>query len=122
MSYRLYIGNLPFSLTDLELAEIFTVNGFSPTRPHILVDKDTGRPRGFGFVDLVSREECDEAIKLLDGSQVGGRAIKVSIAIEKQKNRSQATQPEPPPSGGRNQRGRFRKDSSDDYNDAWSER
>jgi RNA recognition motif-containing protein len=89
MSNRLYVGNIPYSLSDSELGDLFASNGFTPSCPHILTFKEDGRSRGFGFVDLASALEVENAIRVMNGVSVGGRSIKVSAAIEKQ-NRQDA--------------------------------
>ena len=79
MGKKLYVGNLPFSATDESLQEMFAQSG-SVTSAKIIMDRDTGRSKGFGFVEMSSDEEATEAIQKLNGQSVGGRAITVAEA------------------------------------------
>jgi cold-inducible RNA-binding protein len=79
MGKKLYVGNLPFSATDESLQEMFAQSG-SVTSAKIIMDRDTGRSKGFGFVEMSSDEEATEAIEKLNGQSVGGRAITVAEA------------------------------------------
>ena len=74
---NIYIGNAPFSLTDEGLKELFAE--FGPvSSARIITDRDTDRPKGFGFVEMDNQAEAEEAIKQLDGKNIDGRAIKVN--------------------------------------------
>ncbi|KAK7378873.1 hypothetical protein VNO80_04321 [Phaseolus coccineus] len=75
---RLYIGNLPFSITNSQLAELFGEAG-TVASVEIVYDRVTGRSRGFAFVTMESVEDAKEAIRMFDGSQVGGRTAKVNF-------------------------------------------
>ncbi|KAH0457882.1 hypothetical protein IEQ34_013197 [Dendrobium chrysotoxum] len=75
---RLYVGNLPFSITSSELAEIFSQAGTVDT-VEIVYDRVTNRSRGFGFITMASADEANEAIRMFNGAQVGGRTVKVNI-------------------------------------------
>lgn len=75
---RLYVGNLPFSMTSSQLAEIFAEAG-TVVSVEIVYDRVTDRSRGFAFVTMKSAEEAKEAIRMFDGSQVGGRSAKVNF-------------------------------------------
>ena len=77
MSKRIYVGNLPFSATDQEVRDLFEPYG-SVTSVHLVNDRETGRPRGFGFVELA--DGGDEAIEALNGSMMGGRSLNVNEA------------------------------------------
>lgn len=77
----LYVGNLPWSTTDDELAEFFKVHG-RVISSRIITDKETGRSRGFGFVD-VEDEEAETLASAVDGQEFGGRPLKVSVAKPK---------------------------------------
>ena len=85
MSKKLYVGNLPFSSTEDELRELFGRHG-SVDSVNVITDRDTGRPRGFAFVEMSEPSAATDAIKALDGSQLGGRALKVSEAQDKQRS------------------------------------
>ncbi|GAB4857155.1 hypothetical protein Ancab_015065 [Ancistrocladus abbreviatus] len=75
---RLYVGNLPYSMTSNQLAEVFEEAG-QVQSVEIIYDRVTDRSRGFAFVTMVSVEEAKEAIRMFDGSQVGGRTVKVNF-------------------------------------------
>ncbi|KAK8672100.1 hypothetical protein V6N13_110474 [Hibiscus sabdariffa] len=75
---KLYVGNLPYSITCSELSEIFSEAG-GVAKVEIVYDRVTDRSRGFGFVTMGSVDEAKEAIRLFDGSQVGGRTVKVNF-------------------------------------------
>ncbi|OAY63731.1 RNA-binding protein CP33, chloroplastic [Ananas comosus] len=77
-SGRLYVGNLPFSMTSAQLAEIFGEAGTVDT-VEVIYDRVTDRSRGFAFVTMATVEEANEAIRMFDGSQVGGRTVKVNF-------------------------------------------
>ena len=82
MSKKLYVGNLPFSSTEEELKELFAQHG-EVTSVAIITDRETGRSKGFGFVEFAQSEDADKAIKL-DNSEFGGRNLKVSEAKERE--------------------------------------
>jgi RNA recognition motif-containing protein len=84
MAKKLYVGNLPFSSTEDDLRELFRRFGRVESVA-VITDRDTGRPRGFAFVEMAEASAAAEAIKNLDGSQLGGRAIKVNEAQDKQR-------------------------------------
>jgi len=79
MGKKLYVGNLPFSATDESLHEMFAQAG-SVTSAKIIMDRDTGRSKGFGFVEMSSDQEAAAAIQKFNGESVGGRAITVAEA------------------------------------------
>jgi RNA recognition motif-containing protein len=80
MAQKLYVGNLPFSATEEELRNLFSQYG-EVQSVSIVTDRDTGRPRGFAFVEM---ENADEAIKKLDNQPMGGRNLKVNLARERE--------------------------------------
>ncbi len=84
MSTRLYIGNLSFAMTDAALHELVgRLTSVSPEhveRAEIIRDRETGRSRGFGFVDVQTAEEAQRAIADLDGTEVMGRTLRVQLA------------------------------------------
>lgn len=82
MSNKIYIGNLPFSSTEADLKEVFGRHG-GVASVNIITDRDTGRPRGFAFVEMEDAGAAQNAIRALDGSDLGGRTINVSQAQEK---------------------------------------
>lgn len=79
---KLFIGNLPFSLTEASLQELFEQNGVNVVSVKIITDRYTGRPRGFGFVEVSSAEEGKNAIEQLNGKEIEGRALAVNEARE----------------------------------------
>ena len=79
MGKKLYVGNLPFSTTDDSLHEMFAQVG-SVTSAKVIMDRDTGRSKGFGFVEMSSDQEASDAIQRLNGQSMGGRSITVSEA------------------------------------------
>ncbi len=83
MGTRLYVGNLPFSASEDEIRELFSQNGRSVSEVKLVTDRDTGRPRGFGFVEMGSSEDADGAIRDLNGRDFGGRALTVNEARER---------------------------------------
>ncbi len=79
MTKKIYVGNLPFSTSDEELANIFQPYG-EVSSSRVVKDRYTGRSRGFGFVEMDNDEAAEKAINELNGSSIEGRAIKVSEA------------------------------------------
>lgn len=79
---KIYVGNLPFSATEQELEELFGQHG-SVASAKIVNDRETGRSRGFGFVEMDDGAEADKAIQALDGSQMGGRDLRVNEARDR---------------------------------------
>lgn len=82
MVKKLYIGGLPYRTTEDELRDTFSVAG-NVTSAIIIVDRMSGRSKGFGFVEMATEEEAQAAIDKLNGSEMGGRTISVSEAREK---------------------------------------
>ncbi len=79
MSNKLFVGNLSFDTTENDLQDAFAAHG-TVTETNLLMDRETGRPRGFGFITMNSAEEAQKAIAALNGSQLGGRALTVNVA------------------------------------------
>jgi len=79
---NLYVGNLAFSTTEQELRALFEIHGVVE-RVNIVTDKETGRPRGFAFVEMTNPGEADKASAAITGSSLGGRALKVNEARDK---------------------------------------
>jgi RNA recognition motif-containing protein len=82
---RIYIGNLPFSATEDEVRELFAPYG-SVSSVSLISDRETGRPRGFGFVEM--DEGTDEAIEALNGNDFGGRNLTVNEARPRERRSS----------------------------------
>jgi cold-inducible RNA-binding protein len=79
MSMKLYVGNLSFNTGNSELEQLFATIG-TVESASVVEDRDTGRSRGFGFVEMASNEDGNKAIEELDGKEVDGRQIKVNEA------------------------------------------
>lgn len=79
MSMKLYVGNLSFDTSSVDLQELFSTIGTVETAT-VVEDRDTGRSRGFGFVEMASREDGEKAIEELNGTEHQGREIKVNEA------------------------------------------
>jgi RNA recognition motif-containing protein len=81
---KIYIGNLPWSATEAELNEMFAKFGAVESAA-IVTDRETGRSRGFGFIEMNEAEEADKAIQALDGTDMGGRPLRVNEAQQREK-------------------------------------
>src|ERR1017187_3800642 len=79
MSNKLFVGNLSFDTTENDLQDAFGAHG-TVTETNLLMDRETGRPRGFGFITMSSAEEAQKAIAALNGKEIGGRALTVNVA------------------------------------------
>jgi RNA recognition motif-containing protein len=79
MSNKLFVGNLSFDTTENDLQDAFAAQG-TVTETNLMMDRTTGRSRGFAFVTMSSEEEAQKAIAALNGSQMGGRALTVNVA------------------------------------------
>ncbi|TDJ05205.1 MAG: RNA-binding protein [Deltaproteobacteria bacterium] len=88
MSKKLYVGNIPFTATEADLRELFEAHGTIESI-NVITDRETGRPRGFAFVEMEDSESATKAMQALDGRDMGGRNLKVNEANER-----------PPRSGG----------------------
>jgi cold-inducible RNA-binding protein len=97
MSNKLFVGNLSFDTTENDLHDAFAAHG-TVTEANLMMDRVTGRPRGFGFVTMSTPEEAQKAIAALNGAQLGGRALTVNIARPRE---------ERPAGGGRGSRREF---------------
>ena len=83
MGSRLYVGNLPFSADEDAVRELFGQNDRTVVEVRLITDRDTGRPRGFGFVEMGSDEEAQGAINELNGFSMDGRPLTVNEARER---------------------------------------
>ena len=88
---RLYVGSLPYSTTDDQLKDHFSAAG-NVTSAHVIIDKMSGRSKGFGFVEMATKEEAMKAIEMFNGADMGGRNIVV--------NEARPMEPRAPRSGG----------------------
>jgi RNA recognition motif. (a.k.a. RRM, RBD, or RNP domain) len=91
MGNKLYVGNLPYSYRDQDLEQAFSAHG-TVNSAKVMMERDTGRSKGFGFVEMGSDAEAQAAIHAMNGQQVGGRGIVV--------NEARPMEPRPPRSGG----------------------
>src|SRR5579872_1942022 len=97
---NLYVGNLPHSTTEPELRGLFEAHG-AVERVSIVTDRETGRARGFAFVEMTDAGEAEKAIAALNGSELGGRALKINEAKPKtDRPRGEGGQRFGRPSGG----------------------
>ncbi len=76
---NIYVGNLSYSLDESELREAFTAFG-EVSSVKVLMDRETGRSRGFGFVEMPNQDEAEAAVAEINGKEVGGRALRVNEA------------------------------------------
>jgi cold-inducible RNA-binding protein len=79
MSSKLFVGNLSFKTTENELQDTFAAHG-TVLEANLMMDRATGRPRGFGFVTMSTPEEAQKAIEALHGKDLDGRALTVNVA------------------------------------------
>ena len=91
MGNKLYVGNLPYSFRDEDLQQAFAAHG-TVTSAKVMMERDTGRSKGFGFVEMGSDAEAQDAVNGMNGQQYGGRGIVV--------NEARPMEPRPPRSGG----------------------
>src|SRR5262249_28593209 len=82
MGKKLYVGNLPYTITDSELQQLFEAHG-QVRSAQVIMDRDTGRSKGFGFVEMASDAEAQAAIDALNGAQQGDRTLTVNEARPK---------------------------------------
>ncbi len=79
MSNKMFVGNLSFNTTQNDLQDAFSAHG-TVTEVNLMMDRETGRPRGFGFVTMSTAEEAQNAIAALNGKQLDGRELTVNVA------------------------------------------
>lgn len=79
MGRKLYVGNLPYSVRDSDLQDMFSAHG-TVDSAQVIMDRDTGRSKGFGFVEMSTDQEAQEAISALNGREVDGRSLTVNEA------------------------------------------
>ena len=80
---NMYVSNMSFHFTEEDLRQLFEKFG-TVSSAKIILDRDSGRSRGFGFVEMQSSEEANQAMSKLNGKEIEGRALSVSIAREKE--------------------------------------
>jgi RNA recognition motif-containing protein len=79
MSNKLFVGNLSFDTTENDLQDAFAAHG-TVLETNLMMDRMTGRPRGFGFVTMSTSEEAQKALEAMNGRDMGGRALTVNVA------------------------------------------
>src|ERR1700693_871680 len=79
MSAKLFVGNLSFNITENDLQDTFAAHG-TVMEANLMMDRTTGRPRGFGFITMSSPEEAQKALEALTGTSLDGRALTVNLA------------------------------------------
>jgi RNA recognition motif-containing protein len=82
LSKKLYVGNLPFTTNEEELREVFERHG-TVSSVNVITDRETGRPRGFAFIEMDEASAADDAMRALDGSDLGGRNLRVNEAQDR---------------------------------------
>lgn len=83
MGTRLYVGNIPYGTSDLDLRTLFGQNGRAVTEVKIVTDRETGQSRGFAFVEMATKDDAMLVINELNGTSMGGRSIVVNEARER---------------------------------------
>lgn len=104
MAKRLFVGGLPYSIDDSELTEMFAKFG-TVVSANVIMDRDTRRSKGFGFVEMAEDAAADEAIKKLDGAELDGRKIAVNEAKPREERPSNGF-------GGGSRGGSFRRENN----------
>jgi len=87
MNAKLFVGNLSFNTTENDLQDAFAAHG-TVVEANMMMDRATGRPRGFGFITMSSPEEAQKAIDALNGKDLDGRALTVNEAKPREENRT----------------------------------
>lgn len=82
MGKRLYVGNLPYSAADDDLRSLFGQAG-TVEEAVVMTDRDTGRSRGFGFVEMATDADAEEAVRMFDGYNMEGRDLRVNPAMDR---------------------------------------
>ncbi|MEZ4705535.1 MAG: RNA-binding protein [Bdellovibrionota bacterium] len=84
MEKKMYVGNCPFHATEQSLGQFFQSLGIEVKNVKVITDRETGRSRGFAFVEIEESQDIEEAINLVNGKEMEGRALKVSEARQQQ--------------------------------------
>jgi RNA recognition motif-containing protein len=87
MNTKLFVGNLSFNTTENDLQDTFAAHG-TVTEANLMMDRSTGRPRGFGFITMSTPEEAQKAIDALNGKDLDGRALTVNEAKPREEGRT----------------------------------
>ena len=85
MGTKIFVGNLSYDTTEQDLMEFFSADGRQVERVSIITDRDTGRPRGFAFVEMAQAADAQSAIEALDGQDLLGRPLRVNEAHDRQR-------------------------------------
>ena len=99
MSNKLFVGNLSFNTTENDLQDAFAAHG-TVVEANLMVDRMSGRPRGFGFVTMATEEEAQKAIQAMNGASLDGRTLTVNIARPREERGSNPRGPRREYSGG----------------------
>lgn len=99
MAVKLYVGNLPYTTTDDDLKELFAPYG-SVASATVITDRDSGRSKGFGFVEMETDEEAKAAIEALNGKDFGGRNLVVNEARPREERSDRPRDDRPRRDGG----------------------
>lgn len=83
MAKRLYVGNLPYAASEDDIRQLFSQAG-TVESVSLPTDRQTGQSRGFGFVDMSTNEDADNAIRMFDGYRMDGRQLRVNVARERE--------------------------------------
>jgi RNA recognition motif-containing protein len=119
MGRRLFVGNLPYSVTDDDLNDAFSDSG-TVKSARVITDRETGRSRGFGFVEFSTEEAADIAIQNWDGRELGGRSLTVNEAKERSRGNGDRGNGSPRNEGGGGHRGgKRRRGRRDSYDSDW---
>ena len=103
MNNKLFVGNISFNTTENDLNDAFAAFG-TVTEANLMMDRMSGRPRGFGFVTMSSAEEAQQAIDALNGKELDGRALTVNVARPREERSGGGRREYPGGGGGYQQR------------------
>ena len=101
MTRKLYVGNLPYTTTEDELFALFGADGRQVSEVALINDRETGRPRGFGFVTMATEEDAQSAVAALDGASLGGRTLRVNESQDRPRGGGGRGRDRGPGGGGR---------------------
>lgn len=104
---NIYVGNLPYSTTDEDLRDLFETHG-EVTSAKVIFDRESGRSKGFGFVEMSDDQDANSALSALDGNDYGGRPLKVNEARPKEDRPQRGPANKGSQGGGRSD-GKFRR-------------
>lgn len=93
MNNKLFVGNISFDTTENDLRDAFAAHG-TVVEAHLMMDKGTGRPRGFGFITMGTPEEAQKAVDAMNGVSLDGRALTVNIARPREERSGSSGRPQ----------------------------